>query len=56
MTIFSDFQVAEKHVSTAGVPRGSNLFPKTAGVPKGLLFSGQLVCPEGQKFSGHLLT
>ena len=35
---FKKSSVAEKHVRTAGVPRGSKNFPKTAGVPRGLLF------------------
>ena len=59
------FQGAEKHVRTAGVPRGSILFPNTAGVPRGLYFFLDNWCAQRVKifrslaywkhsaFSGH---
>ena len=52
---------AQKHVRTAGVPRGSNsLFSQTAGVPRGYVFWTTGV-PRGSKFFevtfllGHLV-
>ena len=46
--------IAQKHVETAGVPRGSNsLFSQTAGVPRGM-FLWTTGVPRGSKFFGSL--
>ena len=46
--------IAQKHVRTAGVPRGSNsLFSQTVGVPRGM-FLWTTGVPRGSKFFGSL--